>query len=108
MPPQQSEEQQPPNINGDESYEFGGDVINAVPIEAGPPSHREKTASRIAMALLVIFASAMAIHYVSVLSLIWGDKESAIDVINRQFTTWLPVLSGLVGSAATYYFTKDK
>jgi hypothetical protein len=37
----------------------------------------------------------------------WGSPEIA-DKLSRIFSMWLPVISGLVGASATYYFTKEK
>ena len=87
----------------------GGEVIDAVPqaVEA-KPSHRERTASIFAMTLLGIFGGTFVLHYVALLIVICLGKDSGVEVINRQFGAWLPVLSGLVGSAATYYLTRNK
>lgn len=87
----------------------GGDVVDVTPeaIEART-SHRERTAKTFTLALLGIFAGSLLLHYAALMSaLAWGDKTAA-EMVERQFNAWLPVISGMVGSAATYYLTKDK
>jgi len=93
----------------DEPLIEGGDVIDVNPeaIEART-SHRERTAKTFALALLGIFAGSILLQYAALLTaLAWGDKTAA-EMVERQFNSWLPVISGMVGSAATYYLTKDK
>lgn len=35
-------------------------------------------------------------------------RDDAIKLLEDAFHSWLPVLAGLAGGAATYYFTKEK
>jgi hypothetical protein len=87
----------------------GGNVFNVNPeaIET-KPTHRERTARTFTLALLGIFAGSLLLHYAALLTaLSWGDKMAA-EMVERQFNAWLPVISGMVGSAATYYLTKEK
>jgi len=92
-----------------ESLIEGGDVVDVNPgAIKTKPSHRERTAKTFTFALLGIFAGSLLLHYGALLTaLSWGDKTAA-EMVERQFNSWLPVISGMVGSAATYYLTKDK
>jgi hypothetical protein len=42
------------------------------------------------------------------MTLIYTGKVEAIPNLDRTFNTLLPLLSGLVGGATTYYFTREK
>jgi|GEM_PF-5992841 len=53
--------------------------------------------------LIVIFIA----HFVSVVALA-HNKSNAVDEVTRVFSTWIPVFSGLFGSAATFYFTQGR
>ena|SRR5579862_7028994 len=98
----------PPGPPNNEGTIEGGDVVGADEAIEAKPSHRERTASTLALSLLWIFGGALVLHYVCLLIVLdWGDREAA-DIIQKQFNAWLPVLSGLVGSAVTYYLTKEK
>src|SRR5271163_4829745 len=69
--------------------------------------HKAKTAGQLAMlaflALLLMFVA----HFVTILLLARG-KPDAIEQVNRVFSTWVPVMAGIVGSAATFYFTQER
>lgn len=68
---------------------------------------REKTASTLAKWLLVILGGTIVLHYVTLTILLSCLGQDAYKPIEQVFNTVLPVLSGLVGSAITYYFTKE-
>ncbi len=99
-----SHQQEPTSKNArepDESLIEGGDVINVNPeaIQART-SHRERAAKTFTLTLLGIFAGSLLLHYGALMTaLAWGDK-SAAEMVERQFNAWLPVISGMVGSAA--------
>lgn len=69
--------------------------------------HRAKATKLLALllfwALVVIFAA----HFVSVVCLA-HDKPNSVEEVSRVFNTWIPVFSGLFGSAATFYFTQGR
>ena len=69
---------------------------------------REATARTIALALIWILGLSAAVHYIAVFILVLNDKTAAVEELSRFFNAWLPVVSGLVGSAITYYFTKER
>lgn len=66
------------------------------------------TASKLAIWVLGILAASIALHYGCLLLLIFKNRSDGIPVLADIFHAWLPVVSGLTGAAATYYFTKDK
>jgi hypothetical protein len=58
---------------------------------------------------LLLFA-ALIVCFIAHFVVIWNfihDKQ-ALDEFNRVFNIWIPVLSGLFGSAATFYFTQGR
>jgi hypothetical protein len=67
-----------------------------------------ETASRLAGRLIWILAGTILLHYVSVIVLIYLKRDDAIKELADILHAWLPVLAGLAGGAATYYFTRDK
>jgi len=54
-------------------------------------------------ALFVVFFA----HVTCVLVLA-HNKPNSVDEISRVFNVWVPVFSGLVGAAATFYFTQTR
>jgi hypothetical protein len=69
--------------------------------------HRAKATKLLALllfwALIVLFAA----HFSSVVWLA-HDKPNSVEEVTRVFSTWIPVFSGLFGSAATFYFTQGR
>src|SRR3954464_9991333 len=94
----------------------GGD-ISGVEIEGGSipyfewnPSnvhfheaeHRAHTARHLAYWLVIILGISIVAHYLSTMILELKGKHEAAESLAKIFNSWLPVLSGLVGGAATY------
>lgn len=69
--------------------------------------HRAETTKQLAFALLIALFVVFAAHVVSVLVLA-HNKPNSVDEITRVFNVWIPVFSGLVGAAATFYFTQTR
>ena len=70
-----------------------------------PEEHRAK-----ATKLLALLFAALIVCFIAHFVVIWNfihDKQ-ALDEFNRAFNIWIPVLSGLFGSAATFYFTQGR
>jgi hypothetical protein len=55
-----------------------------------------------------MMAVGLVLHYVAVMALELAGKHDAFKSLEAIFNAWLPVLSGLVGAAVTYYFTREK
>ena len=70
--------------------------------------HRAHTARRLAYWLVVVLGATMLVHYSSVMFLEIQGKHEAVESLNSIFHAFLPVISGLVGGATTYYFTQKK
>ena len=71
------------------------------------------TASQLAFMVLGLLGLTFLVHYSSVLYLTattesFEDMEKRIGLLGQIFDVWLPVISGLAGSAATYFFTKAR
>ncbi len=94
--------------------------IAGIDIEGGPISlksdasydlierHKATTTRRIAYLLVIILGGSFVIHHVLVTVLAFNDKTAAMEVVERSFNTWLPVISSLTGAAVTYFFTRER
>jgi multisubunit Na+/H+ antiporter MnhB subunit len=58
----------------------------------------------LAFSLVALLAVVIIAHYTCTIVLEWNGKK--VDGITQAFNAILPVVSGLVGSAVTYYFTR--
>ena len=70
--------------------------------------HRADTARYLAYALVGILALTILLQYGLTLALIYSGKAEAIPNLDKVFNGLLPLLSGLVGGASTYYFTRER
>ena len=70
--------------------------------------HREKTASNLAFLLVTILVVTLVLHYIATLILSCYEQAETVQVLGEIFNKWLPVITGFVGGAVTYYFTKEK
>ncbi len=82
--------------------------LNRSPVRVGKVPHRDKTASYLAFSLVVILVLTLLIHYVATLILSCYKQAETVLVLGEIFNKWLPVITGFVGGAVTYYFTKEK
>src|SRR5438270_4997875 len=60
----------------------------------------------VTLALIAVLAFVVIGHYLVLLLMEWNGKK--VESLNTAFNTSLPVVSGLVASAVTYYFTRAK
>lgn len=86
----------------------GGDVERVADLQIEERKHRAATARVLAYCLLGLLAATIAIQYGFTLWLILSGKESDVAALDKLFNALLPILSGLVGGAVTYYFTKER
>lgn len=70
--------------------------------------HRANTTRLLALSLVGLLASLILMHYACTMALEFYDKRDAVESLSKTFNNWLPVITGLAGSAVTYYFTKEK
>jgi hypothetical protein len=67
--------------------------------------HRAKATKLLALLLFAALISSFVAHFVCIICLA-HDKPNSVEEVSRVFNTWIPVFSGLFGSAATFYFTQ--
>ena len=97
-----------------------GSETTGVDIEGGPISlesdpsynliekHKATTTRWLAYLLISILGGSFIIHYGVMVWLAAQNKTAAMEVVERTFNTWLPVISGLAAAAATYFFTRER
>jgi hypothetical protein len=97
-----------PNETDDSSAMIEGGLVesfNNLPHKA--VMHRAETAKRMAFLLVWILAGSVGIHFTVTAIFAACGLQEATELLAKIFNMWLPVISGLVSSAATYYFTKE-
>jgi hypothetical protein len=72
-----------------------------------PEEHRAKATKLLALLLFGVLTMSFIAHVVAVLCLA-HNKPNSVEEVTRVFNTWIPVFSGLFGSAATFYFTQGR
>lgn len=100
---------QPLSDRADEEPIEGGtitDLEEELPFHEA--KHRADTARRLAYWLVVVLGATMLVHYSSVMFLEINGKHEAVESLSSIFHAFLPVISGLVGGATTFYFTQKK
>jgi len=70
--------------------------------------HRAKTARSIALLLIWILAGTFTFHYLSICLCLVLCPDKNIEKLLQVFDSWLPVMSGFVGAAVTYYYTRER
>jgi hypothetical protein len=72
---------------------------------------KAKVQARLAYYLVYTLAGMIACHYILTTWIVLNSSETAFEEhykpIGQIFTTLLPILSGLVSSAITFYFTRE-
>lgn len=82
--------------------------LNKSPVRVEKVTHRAKTASYLAFMLVAILVITLILHYIATLILSCYGQAETVKVVCEIFNKWLPVITGFVGGAVTYYFTKEK
>ena len=90
-----------------------GDVLEGgeiEPLQDYPVAerHRADTARYLAYALVGSLVLTIVLHYALTVLLIYTGKTDGIANLDKTFNVLLPILSGLVGGATTYYFTRER
>ena len=66
------------------------------------------TTRRLAFLSVLMLGGYLLLHYIATIIIgIWGP-DNLLTPLKDIFSAALPVLSGLAGSAATYFFTRNK
>lgn len=95
-------------INGREIIE-GGEIKELEPYKIDPlKKQRAATTRALAYLLVAILFVSVVIHYGMVAWLLSIERKDVTAELSTIFSTWLPVISGLAGSAVTYYFAQEK
>lgn len=94
-------------VNADEPPIEGG-IVEPLQDAFVEVRHRAQTARWLAIALILILGVSFFLHYGITAYFLIKGKAEAIEGLSRAFNVWLPVISSLAGSAATYYFTRGK
>ena len=91
---------------------------NEAPLEGRgfqPPSHidpkverESQTARTITITLLWMLCLTFATNLIMLIVLTINNRADAIPFFERMFSVWMPILSGLVGTAVGFYLTKEK
>ena len=97
------------NVSSDADLIQGG-VISGLDQEADwrPEKHHAVTASRLANWLVGVLVVSFVVHYFAIILLSLYEKKEAVEALSSLFGSWLPVMSGFVGGAVTYYFTREQ
>ena len=86
----------------------GGTVEQITDLPFEERKHRAATARVLAYCLVAILAATIGLQYALTSWLIYCGKNEGLAALDKLFNALLPILSGLVGGAATYYFTKER
>lgn len=66
------------------------------------------TSRYLAYILVITLAVSVIAHYVAVVILVSNGNSAAVDRLDAIFNAWLPVISGLTGSAIAFFFSKER
>jgi hypothetical protein len=85
------------------------EISDEYPFPVDPLKKQKATAARnLAYVLVGTLIFSVIGHYTAVGWLLFKEKKPVVEVLAGIFQIWLPVISGLAGSAVTYFFTKEK
>jgi predicted component of type VI protein secretion system len=109
-----SAEDRSTGVPGDE-HETDLATADAIPVvydphdqvHAPPPHDPSAQRAIIARILITMMALGLLIHYGAVITFEWIGKHESVKSLETILNAWLPILSGLVGAAVTYYFTHE-
>lgn len=85
-----------------------GTIVQAY--NSKPIPYRHRVAERIAYILLSLLGGTILVHYLgtAILLACFREKYGTVAAeFDKIFNNLLPILSGLVGSAVTFYFTRE-
>ena len=79
-----------------------------VPPSKIDPKSDAHTARIIAFSLIILLVVSVIAQYIALIVLTVYNRGDAVPNFEHLFNACFPVLAGLVGSAVTYYMTKEK
>jgi len=85
----------------------GGNITGLdEPLSFNQARHEANTARTLSYLLVAVLAGYFVLHYAATFAAaLWLEPE-AQEIFQNIYNAGLPVLSGLAGSAATYFFTR--
>lgn len=93
---------------GDSGVIEGGFVSELGDLGWNETQHRSETARTLSVTLVAFLGLTILLHYGCVIGMVVAENDKGVEALSKIFNVWLPVISGLVGSSVTYYFTRDK
>jgi hypothetical protein len=98
------------DVSGKDAVQAGAPVQSVTGKDVGvtttPPKDPEPARQLLAYFLVGLLALTIVGHYIVLLILQWNGKSA--EPLANAFNTSLPVISGLVSAAVTYYFTREQ
>ena len=91
-----------------EPIEDGGDISIQLDGYDLIGRHKATTARWLAYLLIGMLGGSFVLHYVVTVLFAFFNKTAAMEVVERTFNVWLPVISGLAGAAVAYFFTRER
>jgi hypothetical protein len=88
----------------------GGEIKDLDPtgsVQFHEVKHRADTARKLAYVLVAMLGVSWILHYIAMAICEWHGNHDAAENLSKDFSSWLPIISGLVGGAVTYYFTRE-
>ena len=87
----------------------GGDIsLEPDPYDNLIERHKATTTRWLAYLLIGMLGGSFIIHYGVMAWLAAQNKTDAMKIVERTFSTWLPIISGLAAAAVTYFFTRER
>ena len=88
----------------------GGEIVGKLDdyTDKSVERYKARTTRWIAYLLIGIFGLSFVIHYVVIIHLATSNQNAAVEIAERTFGAWLPIVSGFVGAAVTYFFTRER
>lgn len=86
--------------------DFGDGNSGAISVESKVKMDNAQAARTLAYTLIFILAGSFFVHYGTTTWL--TTQQIPTDSLNDLFENWLPVITTFVGSAVTYFLTKER
>ena len=87
----------------------GGEISGEFDAYDNPIERHKATTTRwIAYLLVGMLGGSFVVHYGFIIWLAVNNKPSAMEVVERTFNVWLPIISGLSAASVTYFFTRER
>ena len=88
----------------------GGEIVGKLDdyTDKSVERYKARTTRWIAYLLIGIFGLSFVIHYVVIIHLATSNQNAAVEIAERTFGAWLPIVSGFVGATVTYFFTRER